>query len=65
MINYSTGVVLIKQRQAIGILGMVFAIGGGIGWFLQQILLAIILWGFAGLILLKLNKQKKRIRSRK
>jgi hypothetical protein len=44
---------------------MVFAIGGGIGWFLQQILLAIILWGFAGLILLKLNKQKKRIRSRK
>jgi uncharacterized membrane protein len=56
---------LIKQRQAIGILGMVFAIGGGIGWFLQQILLAIMLWGFAGLILLKLNKQKKRIRSRK
>ena len=48
------------QRQAIGILGMIFAIVGGIAWFFQQTFLAIMLWGAAGIILLKLNKKNQR-----
>jgi hypothetical protein len=56
--------VLIKHRQAIGILGMVFAVLGGVAWFIQQNIIAVILWGFAGLILLKLNKRNRKIRRR-
>jgi hypothetical protein len=40
---------------------MIFAIAGGIVWFLQQRLLALILWGVAIIIILKLNRQKKRL----
>jgi hypothetical protein len=36
-----------------------FAIGGGITWFLHQYLVSMLLWGAAGLILLKLNKAKR------
>ena len=50
---------LVGQRQAIGILGMIFAILGGIAWFLRQNIVAIMLWGVAGLIILKLNKRTK------
>lgn len=46
--------------QSIGILGMIFAVAGGIVWFFQQRLLALVLWGVAGIIILKLNRQKKR-----
>ena len=53
------------QRQAIGILGMVFAIVGGIAWFFQQTFFAIMLWGAAGIILLKLNKKKNQRRSKR
>ena len=52
------------QRQAIGILGMIFAVAGGIVWFFQQTIFAVILWGVSGIILLKLNR-KSRIRSRR
>lgn len=52
------------QRQAIGILGMIFAVAGGIAWFFQQTIFAVILWGVSGIILLKLNR-KSRIRSRR
>ena len=48
------------QRQAIGILGMIFAIVGGIAWFFHQTFFAIMLWGVAGIILLKLNKKNQR-----
>ena len=58
-------VVLIKYRQAIGILGMIFAVLGGVAWFIQQNIIAVILWGSAGLILLKLNKRNRKIRRRK
>jgi hypothetical protein len=51
------------QRQAIGILGIIFAISGGIAWFFQQTIFAVMLWGVAGIILLKLNR-KSRIRSK-
>ena len=53
------------QRQAIGILGMIFAIVGGIAWFFQQTFFAIMLWGAAGIILLKLNKKKNQKRSKR
>ena len=56
---------LIKYRQGIGILGMIFAILGGVAWFIQQNVIAIILWGSAGLILLKLNKRNRSIRKHK
>jgi len=52
------------QRQAIGILGIIFAVTGGIAWFFQQTIFAVMLWGVAGIILLKLNR-KSRIRSRR
>ena len=50
---------LVGQRQAIGILGMIFAVLGGIAWFFRQNIIAIMLWGVAGLIILKLNKRAK------
>ena len=53
------------QRQAIGILDMIFAIVGGIAWFFQQTFFAIMLWGAAGIILLKLNKKKNQRRSKR
>lgn len=53
------------KRQAIGILGMIFAIVGGIAWFFQQTFFAIMLWGAAGIILLKLNKKKNQRRSKR
>jgi hypothetical protein len=52
------------QRQAIGILGIIFAIAGGIAWFFQQTIFAVMLWGVAGIMLLKLNR-KSRIRSKR
>ena len=56
---------LIKNRQVMGILGMIFAVLGGIAWYIQQNIIAVILWGSAGLILLKLNKRNRKIRRRK
>jgi len=40
---------------------MVFAALGGFAWFIQQNFVAIILWGAAGLILIKLNKRNRNI----
>jgi hypothetical protein len=48
--------------QVIGLLGMIVAILGGVAWFIQQNIIAIILWGAAGLILLKLNKRDRKMR---
>jgi hypothetical protein len=50
---------MVKRKQAIGILGMVFAVLGGVAWFFRQHFIAIMLWGVAGLILLKLNKRRR------
>jgi hypothetical protein len=44
---------------------MIFATLGGVAWFIQQNIAAIILWGAAGLILLKLNKRSRNIRRHK
>jgi hypothetical protein len=51
---------MVRRIQAIGILGMIFAVAGGIVWYFQQRLLGLMLWGVAGIIILKLNRQKKR-----
>jgi hypothetical protein len=50
---------LARYKRAIGIIGIFFAIIGGIAWFFQQIFLAIILWSIAAIIIVSLNKQKK------
>jgi len=50
---------MVKRKQAIGIVGMAFAVAGGIAWFVRQTFVAVTLWGVAGLILFKLNKRKK------
>jgi hypothetical protein len=44
---------------------MIFAVLGGVAWFIQQNVMAIILWGAAGLILLKLNKRGRSMRRHK
>ena len=53
---------MVKQRQAIGIIGMAFAVAGGAVWFFgdQYHLFALILWGVAIIIILKLGKRKRR-----
>jgi hypothetical protein len=50
---------MVGKRQATAILGMVFAAAGGVAWFLQQNIPAIMLWGVAVIILLKINKRKR------
>jgi hypothetical protein len=50
---------LVRKIQSIGILGMILAIAGGIVWFFQQTLLALVLWGVAVIIILKIDKQRK------
>ena len=53
---------MVSQRKAIGIIGIVFAVAGGAAWFFGQHIPAAILWGVAGIILLKLNKRKQKRR---
>jgi hypothetical protein len=50
---------LVRKKQAIGILGIIFAIIGGIAWFFQNIIFAVMMWSFAGIVLLKLNKRSR------
>jgi hypothetical protein len=56
---------LIKYKQGIAILGMIFAVLGGLAWFIQQNIVAIVLWGVAGWILVKLNKRNRNPQIRK
>lgn len=49
---------MVSQKKAIGILGMVFAVAGGVAWFFGQYIPAVMLWGVAGIIMLKLNKRQ-------
>lgn len=52
----------VKRKQILGIIGIVMAVLGGISWFYQEKLPAIMLWGFAALILFQLNKKKSKFR---
>jgi hypothetical protein len=56
---------MVKQKKILGIVGAVLAIGGGITWFLHQYIVSVLLWGAAGLILLKLNKAKTNANSKR
>ena len=56
---------MVKQKKILGIVGAVLAIGGGITWFLHPSLVSVLLWGAAGLILLKLNKTKRKANSKR
>ena len=49
---------MVSQKKAIGILGIVFAVAGGVAWFFGQYIPAVMLWGVAGIIMLKLNKRQ-------
>jgi hypothetical protein len=51
---------LAKTKKILGIIGIVMAVLGGVAWFLQQKMPAILLWGGAALIMFKLNKRTKK-----
>jgi hypothetical protein len=53
------------QRQAKGIVGMAFAVLGGVAWFYQYYIPAAILWGAATFIVFSLNKRRKNQRQRR
>ena len=38
---------------------MIFAIAGGIAWFFQNMIFAVVMWSFAGIVLLKLNERSR------
>jgi hypothetical protein len=50
---------LVKTKQILGILGILMAVVGGVAWFFQQKLPALVLWGGAAMIMFHLNKRKK------
>ncbi|MGD1835770.1 MAG: hypothetical protein ACPKPY_01065 [Nitrososphaeraceae archaeon] len=50
---------MIHSKQIIGILGIIFAVLGGISWHFQEKLPAFLLWAMAALLLFKLNKRRK------
>ena len=56
---------MVKQKKILGIVGAVLAIGGGITWFFHQYLVSVLVCGAAGLILLKLNKAKRKANSKR
>jgi len=48
------------RRQAKGIAGMALALLGGVAWFYQLYIPAVIVWGGAALIIFSLNRRKRR-----
>jgi len=48
------------KRKSMGILGIVLAVAGGAAWFFDQHILAVFSWGAAFIILLRLNKKKRK-----
>lgn len=50
----------LKSRQVKGLIGMAMAVLGGVAWFYQFRLEALFLWGGAAVILLMINKRRKR-----
>jgi hypothetical protein len=48
------------HRQAKGIIGMAIAVLGGVAWFYQMYIPAAILWGGAVILLMSLNRQRRR-----
>ena len=52
---------IIAPKKLKGIAGMALAVLGGVAWFYQLYVPAFVLWGGAGLIILSLNKRRRRI----
>jgi hypothetical protein len=50
---------LIRKKQLLGTLGIIFAIAGGVSWFFQATISALMLWGVAIIILFKLRRKDK------
>jgi 4-hydroxybenzoate polyprenyltransferase len=50
---------LLRKKQLLGILGIIFAIAGGVSWFFQATISALMLWGIAIIILFKLRRKEK------
>jgi hypothetical protein len=50
---------LLGKKQALGILGMIFAVAGGIAWFFQATIPALMLWGITIIIIFKLQRRRK------
>jgi hypothetical protein len=48
------------RRQVRGIAGMALAVLGGVAWFYQLYIPAAVAWGGAVIILMSLNKRRKR-----
>jgi Flp pilus assembly protein TadB len=48
-----------RSRQAKSIVGMAFAVLGGVAWYFQLYIPAAILWGAAMVIVFSLNKRRK------
>ncbi|HEY9407063.1 MAG TPA: hypothetical protein VIP53_06425 [Nitrososphaera sp.] len=49
----------IGRRQVKSIVGMAFAVLGGVAWFYQLYIPAAMLWGAAMVIVFTLNKRRK------
>lgn len=45
------------HRKVLAVGGMILAVLGGISWMIHPSLTAVILWGAAGLIMIKLKKR--------
>jgi len=52
------------RRQVKSVVGMAFAVLGGVAWFYELYIPAVMLWGTAMVIVFTLNKRKKEGRRR-
>ena len=52
---------IIAPKKLKGIAGMALAVLRGVAWFYQLYVPAFVLWGGAGLIIVSLNKRRRRI----
>ncbi|MEO9321596.1 MAG: hypothetical protein ABI361_13095 [Nitrososphaera sp.] len=50
---------MVKQRQALSIVGMVVAVLGAVAWYYHQYFPAAILWIGAGAIAISINRRKR------
>lgn len=51
---------LVRSKQILGVIGILMAVLGGIAWFFQQKLPALMFWGGAAMIMFHLNKRTKK-----
>jgi Flp pilus assembly protein TadB len=50
------------RRQAKGIVGMAFAVLGGVAWYFQLYIIGVILWGAAVVVVFSLNRRRSQRR---